>query len=69
MANIAHTQAFFHAHFLEGKRNGLVSDCDIVIIDKTNPGETTIREMYWLNELKTMHPLGLNIENESEMYE
>ena len=45
MSNRAHTQAFFHAQFLEGKHNGLVSDCDIVIIDKTNPAEPTIREM------------------------
>ena len=42
---------------------------DIVIVDKTDPAKTAIREMYWINRLKTMYPSGLNIDNESEMYE
>ena len=49
MSSRADTQAFFHSHFLEGKHNGLVSDCNIVIINKTNPAEPAIREMYWIN--------------------
>ena len=36
-SNRAHTQILFHSHFLGEKHNGLVSNCDIVIIDKTNP--------------------------------
>ena len=28
-----------------------MNDCDIVIIDKTNPAEPTIRETYWINRL------------------
>ena len=47
----------------------LMNDCDIVIIDKTNPAEPTIREMYWINRLMTMYPSGLNIEQDSEVYE
>ena len=58
----------FHSHFLGEKHNGLMNDCDIVIIDKTNPAEQTIREKYWINRLKPMHPSGLNIEQESEVY-
>ena len=34
-----------------------------------NPAEPTIKEMYWISRLKTMYPSGLNIDNESEMYE
>ena len=33
MSNKAHTQAFFHSHFLSEKHNSLMNDCDIVIID------------------------------------
>ena len=69
MSNKAHTQAFFHSHFLGEKHNGLMNDCDIVIIDKTNPAEPTIRETYWINRLMTMYPSGLNIEQDSEVYE
>ena len=67
MSNKNHTQTYFHSHFLQEKHNGLISDCDIIIIDKTDAAEPTIRERYWINRLKTMHPLGLNLENEFEM--
>jgi hypothetical protein len=43
MSNKAHTQAFFHSHFLGEKHNGLMNDCDIVIIDKTNPQNLLLR--------------------------
>jgi hypothetical protein len=69
MSNKAHTQAFFYSHFLGEKHNGLMNDCDIVIIDKTNPAEPTIRETYWINRLMTMYPSGLIIEQDSEVYE
>jgi hypothetical protein len=64
MSNKAHKQAFFHAHFLGEKHNGLMNDCDIVIIDKTNAAEPTIKETYWINRLMTMYPSGLNIEQD-----
>ena len=41
-----HAQRYFHSHFLQENHNGLITDCDIVIIDKTDPAEPTIREMY-----------------------
>lgn len=47
-SNRAHMQILFHSHFLGEKHNGLVSNCDIVIIDNTNPAEPTIREIYGL---------------------
>ena len=48
---LIHMQAFFHSNFLGEKHNGLMNDCDIVIIDKTNPAEPTIRETYWIIRL------------------
>ena len=78
MSDRSHTQRYLHAHFLQENHNGLIIDCDILIIDcdiliidKTDPAEPTVREMYWINRLKTMYPLGLNMNNEleSEMYD
>jgi hypothetical protein len=48
MSNKAHTQAFFHSHFLSEKHNGLMNDCDIVImgykpIDIALPTELSAR--------------------------
>ena len=53
------------------KKNGVIIDRDIVIIDKTDPAEPTVRKMYWINRLKTRYPLGLNMDNEleSEMHD
>lgn len=63
--NESHTQVFFHQHFLEANHNGLVNDCEITLIDKTDPAEPTIREAYWIERLKTIYPLGLNIQLEN----
>ena len=38
----------------------------VFLVDKTDAAEPTIREMYWINRLKTMYPLGLNMDNELE---
>ena len=46
MSNKAHKQALFHSQFVGEKHNGLMNDCDIVIIDKTNPAEPTILGKY-----------------------
>jgi hypothetical protein len=39
--NEAYTQMFSHQHFLGNGHNGLISDCEIVLIDKTDPAEPT----------------------------
>ena len=65
LPNINHTQRYLHSHFLQENHNGLITDCDIVIIDKTDPAEPTVRENYWINRLRAMYPLGLNVNNES----
>ena len=46
--------------FIHTRKLCLITDCDIVITDKTDPAEPRTREMYWINRLKTMYPLGLN---------
>ena len=62
--NEAYTQMFFHQHFFGNGHDGLISDCEIVLIDKTDPADRPTRlEAFWISKLKTMHPLGLNIEN------
>ena len=65
LSNRSHTQSYLHSHFLQENHDGLITDCDIVIIDKTDPAEPTVRENYWINRLRTMYPLGLNVNNES----
>ena len=50
-----HTKRYFHS--------GLIIDCDVIIyIDKTDPAEPTIREMYWMNTLKTMYSSSFSME-------
>ena len=57
-----HQQPKFHEHFLASDHNGLLADAEVVLIDKTNPITPTTREEFWINALRTKHPLGLNIE-------
>ena len=40
------TQKYFYSRFLQENHNDLFTDCDIVITDKTDPAEPTVREMY-----------------------
>ena len=56
-------QNYFHQHFLGEDHNGLQEDCEITIIDKTDPTDPTKREFFWIRMLKTLSPLGLNIED------
>ena len=57
-------QSFFHQHFLSEGHHGLVKDCEITLIDKTDSSDPTRREFFWIRLLKTYYPLGLNIEEE-----
>ena len=51
-------------HFLSEGHHGLVNDCEITLIDKTDSSDPTRREFFWIRLLKTYYPLGLNIEEE-----
>ena len=55
-------QNYFHQHFLSEGHNGLINDCEIILIDKTDSSDSTIREFFWMTVLKTIAPLGLNID-------
>ena len=57
-------QSFLHQHFLSEGHHGLVNDCEITLIDKTDSSDPTRRECFWIRLLKTYYPLGLNIEEE-----
>ena len=58
------SQSFFHQHFLSEGHHGLVKDCEITLIDKTDSSDATRREFFWIRLLKIYYPLGLNIEEE-----
>ena len=55
-------QLSFHRHFLSENHTGLVNDCTITLIDKTDAKDPTRRENVWIRKLKTLAPLGLNME-------
>ena len=58
-------QKLFHQHFLSEGHHGLANNFEISLIDKTDSSDPTRREFFWIRLLKTYHPLGLNIEEES----
>ena len=54
----------FHVEYFNGEgHHGFSEDVSITFIHKTDPSEPLKRENYWKNVLKTMAPLGLNIED------
>ena len=54
-----HPQMKLHQHFMSENHQGLLSDCEITLIDKTDSSDPTQREMFWIRKLKTLAPLGL----------
>ena len=56
-------QEHLFEHFNEEEHHRFLEDVSITFIDKTGPSEPLKRENYWNNVLKTMAPLGLNIED------
>ena len=54
-------QNYFHQHFLSEEHLGLLEDCQITLIDKTDSSDPTRREFFWMYEPKTFAPLELNI--------
>ena len=61
-------QNYFHQHFLSDGHNRLMNDCEIIFIDKTDPSDPTRREFFWMRVLKTIAPLGLNIDERYDYY-
>ena len=48
--------------FLGEDHDGLLSNVEITLIDKTDPSDPERREEFWRTKLGTLAPLGLNIE-------
>ena len=63
-----HMQKYLHAHFLSKDRDGLLNNVEITLIDKTDPSDPERREEFWRTKLRTLAPLGLNIEKQSIYY-
>ena len=56
-------QEHLFEHFNEERHHGFLEDVSITLIDKIDPSEPLKREKYCKSVLKTMTPLGLNIED------
>ena len=55
-----HMQPLVFEHFSSNNHNGLLEDCSITRIDKTDGSDPTRREEYWRRVLKIVSPYGLN---------
>ena len=51
-----------YEHFHSEGRNGFLGYVSVSLIDKTNGFQPKKRENYWMRTLKTLAPLGLNVE-------
>ena len=56
-------QQHLYEHFYSGSHNGFLGNISISLIDKTDGFQPKKRESYWMRTLKTVAPLGLNIES------
>ena len=45
-----------------GGHNGLINDFEIILIGKMDSSDPTRRVFFWMRVLKTIAPLGLNID-------
>ena len=54
-------QNYFHQHFLSEEHQGLLENCRITLIDKTDSSNPTRREFFWMYKINNFAPLGLNI--------
>ena len=53
-------QNYYYQHFLGKSHSGLLKDCEIKLIDKSDPSDPTSRDFLWMRKLKRLAPLGLN---------
>ena len=56
-------QQHLYEHFYSESHNGFLGNVSISLIDKTDGFQPKKRESYWMRTLKTVAPLGLNIES------
>ena len=55
-------QKYLHDHFLSEDHDGLLNNVEITLIGKTDPLDPERREQFWRIKLRSLAPLGLNIE-------
>ena len=51
-------------HFASEDHCSFLEDLTTTLTDKTDPKDSSQREHYWRHTLKTMTPLGLNVEDD-----
>ena len=56
-------QQHLYEHFYSKGHNGFLGNVSISLIDKTDGFQPKKRDNYWTRTLKTLAPLGLNVEN------
>ena len=55
-------QKYLHDHFLSEDHNGVLNNVYIILIDKTDSSDPERREEFRRTKLRTLAPLGLNVE-------
>ena len=50
-----------HEHFMGENHQGLETDVEITLMDKTDPSDSTKREDFWIRTLGTMALKGFNM--------
>ena len=55
-------QKYLLEHFLRKDCHCLLNNVEITLIDKTDQSDTGRREEFWSTKLRTLVPLGLNID-------
>ena len=56
-----HMQPELHSHFELPGHTSLTTDIEVTLIDKTDLREPKVREKFWMSELRTLVPEGLNV--------
>ena len=57
-------QRHLFEHFASEGHCSFLEDAAIIFIDKTDPKDPNRQEHYWRHTLKTMAPLGFNVEDD-----
>ena len=56
-------QEHLYKHFESEHHSGFCEDVSVILIDKTDGSNPTKRETYWIQDLETIAPYGLDVEN------
>ena len=56
-------QQYLYEHLYSKSHNGFLWNVSTSLIDKTDGFQPKKREIYWMMNLKTLAPLGINVES------